>query len=123
MPVAIPSISHPPRPGRKVLVKAKHSSKLMMDSKTPVTDGANNEPSCKRTSSRAKTARHWKWAKAQPDTTESELSSDEESAPTLDIDQSNDLSDLDSEYGKDEECNPSTKIHISGMSSSDLHKE
>ncbi|CAH2301826.1 Hypothetical predicted protein, partial [Pelobates cultripes] len=96
MPVEIPSISHPPRPGRKASANIKHSSKPTMDSKTPVTDGVNIDPPRKRDSSRAKAARHWKWAKAQPDSTESELSLDEESAPTLDSDQSNDLSDLDS---------------------------
>ncbi|CAH2274340.1 Hypothetical predicted protein [Pelobates cultripes] len=84
-------------------------------------DGVNN-PQCKRASSQAKVARHWKWAKAQSDYTESELSSEEESALSLQSDQSNDLSDLDSEYRFTEDSKPSTELHTTGTSNPDLNK-
>ncbi|CAH2252295.1 Hypothetical predicted protein [Pelobates cultripes] len=67
IPAAIPTVSHPTHPGRKASAKVRHSSKKMMDSSKPVTDGAHNDPPRKRASSRAKAAMHWKWAKAQQD--------------------------------------------------------
>ncbi|CAH2246461.1 Hypothetical predicted protein [Pelobates cultripes] len=97
MSATIPTASHPPHPGRKALAKVKHSSKLVMDSSKPVTDGANIDPP--------------------------QLSSEEESALTLDSDLSNDLSDLDSDYRFEEDHKPSTDVHASGTSGSDLTKD
>ncbi|CAH2282123.1 Hypothetical predicted protein, partial [Pelobates cultripes] len=51
---------------RKASYKAKHSSKTIeIDSTIPVMDGAINLPPRKRATSRAKSTRLWKRAKAQ----------------------------------------------------------
>ncbi|CAH2282846.1 Hypothetical predicted protein [Pelobates cultripes] len=54
-----------PHYGHKTLAKVKHFSILQMGSFTPVTDGAINVPLRKRATSREKSARLWKRAKAQ----------------------------------------------------------
>ncbi|CAH2220668.1 Hypothetical predicted protein, partial [Pelobates cultripes] len=75
---ALPAIApSQPHTGRKATAKTKHSSISQMDSYTPVTDGASNIPPRKRATSRAKSARLWKRAKAQLES-ESDLSEIEE---------------------------------------------
>ncbi|CAH2312754.1 Hypothetical predicted protein [Pelobates cultripes] len=94
-----------PQTGRKALAKMKHSSMPQMDSHAPVTDGASIQPR-KRATSRAKSARLWKRARAQVDS-ESDLSDIEEEASV----DSEDPSDPDSDcpagdYGHSQDYSP-----------------
>ncbi|CAH2223071.1 Hypothetical predicted protein [Pelobates cultripes] len=75
-----------------------------MDSAIPVTDGAINLPLCKRTTSRAKSTRLWKRAKAQLNS-EFELSDIKEEFPESHMEDSGDLSGPDYEITDEEDAN------------------
>ncbi|CAH2285329.1 Hypothetical predicted protein [Pelobates cultripes] len=93
-------------PGRKASYKAKHSSKTIeMDSSIPVKDGAINLPPRKSATSRAKSTRLWKRAKAQLNS-ESELSDIEEEFPESYMEDSEDISDPDYEITDEEAAIP-----------------
>ncbi|CAH2324921.1 Hypothetical predicted protein [Pelobates cultripes] len=94
---ALPAVTpSQPHIGRKATAKTKHSSISQMDSYTPVTDGAPNIPPHKRATSRAKSARLWKRAKAQLES-ESDLSEIEE------------VTDMDSEDPSDPQSEGMTR--------------
>ncbi|CAH2325256.1 Hypothetical predicted protein [Pelobates cultripes] len=76
-----------------------------MDSTIPVTDGAISLPLRKRATSRAKSTRLWKRAKAQLNS-ESELSDIEEEFPESNMEDSEDISDPDYEITDEEDDNP-----------------
>ncbi|CAH2248089.1 Hypothetical predicted protein [Pelobates cultripes] len=76
-----------------------------MDSSIPVTDVAINLPLRKRATSRAKSTRLWKRAKAQLNS-ESELSDIEEEFPESYMEDSEDISGPDYEITDEEDANP-----------------
>ncbi|CAH2312684.1 Hypothetical predicted protein [Pelobates cultripes] len=89
--------------GRKATAKTKHSSKTALsDSLTSVSDGAQPPPR-KIATSRAKSARLWKRARAQLDLSESELSDFKEEMDESDKDdlEGQSKSDSDSALGED----------------------
>ncbi|CAH2277281.1 Hypothetical predicted protein [Pelobates cultripes] len=76
-----------------------------MDSSIPVMDGAINLPQRKRATSRTKSTRLWKIAKAQLNS-ESELSDIEEEFPESYMEESENISDPDYEITDEEDANP-----------------
>ncbi|CAH2321748.1 Hypothetical predicted protein [Pelobates cultripes] len=82
---------------RKAPAKTKHSSKTKLtDSLPAVMDGGQPTPR-KRATSRAKSARQWKWARAQLDSSESDLRNIEEEIDESIMDTSYNLSESDSD--------------------------
>ncbi|CAH2303325.1 Hypothetical predicted protein, partial [Pelobates cultripes] len=78
------------------------------------------EPPRKRATSRAKVARHWRWAKTQIDSSESDISEDEESALDSESDHSDKLSDLELDYKFEEDNTTPHSINATDNSGTEL---